>query len=112
MSQVRKAAHQRHYPKKAEISLFNLPTLLYRCLHTLKQNNIGYGQPEKVMIENQKVQVHIHYFPALDTLNAEQYERGVDLRDGLYVRYRLPVCAECDIVWVKLTGIWGGRHVK
>lgn len=99
-----------HYPQAGELSLFDLPVLIRRCIDTLKVRGIGRTQLKCILIVEGKLQLHIHYFNALDALGAEQFERGVDLRYGLYLRYRLPVCSEVDIVWVKLTGIWS--HVK
>jgi hypothetical protein len=88
-------------------SLFELPDLVRKCIDVLKDNGIGRVYPEKVTVLNGKLQVHIAYFRALDTVRAEEFNRGVDLKIGLYIQYRLPVCDQCEIVWTKKTGIWG-----
>ena len=84
-----------------ELSLFDFPPLLRLCVDRLKQYHIGCCKPEKLLVVGRKVQVHIKYFPALDAIGAEQYERGVDLSLGSYLRYRLPICDDCEVVWVK-----------
>lgn len=104
-----KATHQGgNYPRKTEISLFDLPKLMYLAMDTLKkQYRIGRVLPQKIIINDGKVQLHIQYFNALDSIkSAELFNRGLGLNTGLYQQYRLAVSSECEIVWTKqITGL-------
>ena len=104
-----KATHQGgHYPKKSEISLFDLPKLMYLAMDTLKkQYRIGRVFPQKIIINDGKVQLHIQYFSALDNIkSAELFNRGLDLNTGLYQQYRLVISNECEVVWTKQITEW------
>lgn len=97
---------KRHYLKEGvELSLFDLPGLLRASMDKLRIHGIGRVHPYNLVIKEQKLLVFIHYFEALDKTGAVQYERGVD-KHGAYLCYRLKVCDDCSLVWIKRVLKW------
>jgi hypothetical protein len=99
-------------PVTADLSLFDVPNAARLCIDKLKKRGIGRVSLKGIFVNNGQFQVVIRYFPALDSLNAEIIERGVHLQTGLYLRYHLPVNDDCEIVWVKQTGIWNQQRQR
>jgi hypothetical protein len=89
-----------HYPQANELSLFDLPALIRRSIDTLKLFGIGRVTLKCILIVDGKLQLHIHYFHALDKVRAERVATGSDGL-GHYEVFQLEN-TDIDIVWTKV----------
>ena len=87
--------------RASSLTLFDVPKLARDCIDRLRRLGIGRVQFKSFTVINGRMQVHLVYFHALDSLNAEIDSRGCDALYGVFFHYRLVVNESCELVWVK-----------
>jgi hypothetical protein len=97
---VRKANDLLPLMPHKDISLFDIPELTRRCIDKLKSCGIGMVRVHGLTVNDNRLQVTIHYFPALNKVCAEVGNSGRD-NTGYYQQFRLFVCDGVEVVWTK-----------